>query len=137
MAVERLLERIANLEDTSREAKLTPLEREINSIIQHLQRMMNTRQGSVLIALDYGIPDFTNFPGEALTTTGQKLEKILRETILKYEPRLHNVKIFFDNQPDDVLALRFKLDAILASDNKVPVIFETVLSSSGRVNIHS
>jgi len=137
MAEERLLERIARLESKDTRGNLTSVEREINSIISHLQRMMNTRQGSVPIAMDYGIPDFTNFPGETLSKTGQKMEKIIRESILKYEPRLHNVKISFDIQPDDVLALRFKLDAILASDKNVPVVVETIFSSSGRVNITS
>ncbi|MFC1852436.1 type VI secretion system baseplate subunit TssE [candidate division CSSED10-310 bacterium] len=136
MPEERLLERIAHLEDTEYDDKLTRVERELNSVILHLQRMLNTRQGSVPTALDYGIPDFTNFPGEMLQETGSKMEKIIKKTILKYEPRLQNIKIIFDIHPDDVLALRFKLDALLLSDRKVPVVFETVLTSSGKCNIH-
>jgi len=114
---------------------LTGVERELLSIITHLQRLLNTRQGSVPTALDYGIPDFTNFPGETLSETGTKMERIIRETLLKFEPRLRNIKIIFENHPDDVLALRFKLDALLLSDESVPVVFETILSSSGKCNI--
>jgi type VI secretion system protein len=135
MAEERLLERIARWEMKRKEVQLTSIEREINSIIAHLQRMLNTRQGSVPIALDYGIPDFTNFPGETLAETGQKLEKVMKQSILKYEPRLYNLKITFDNHPDDILSLRFKLDATLTRDKRVPVVLETVLSSSGKCNV--
>lgn len=135
MAEERLLERIARMISKDKDDLQTDVEREINSIIKHLQRMLNTRQGSVPIAMDYGIPDFTNFPGETLSETGRKMERIIRGTLLKYEPRLQNISITFDNHPDDVLALRFKLDALLLSDERVPVVFETVLSSSGKCNV--
>jgi len=135
MAEERLLERLSRLSSDERDDGLTGVERELLSIITHLQRLLNTRQGSVPTALDYGIPDFTNFPGETLSETGTKMERIIRETLLKFEPRLRNIKIIFENHPDDVLALRFKLDALLLSDESVPVVFETILSSSGKCNI--
>ena len=99
--------------------------------------MLNTRQGSTPIAMDYGIPDFTNFPGETLSETGERMESIIKETLLKYEPRLSDIKISFDSKAGDILALRFKLDAILTSDQGIPVVFETVLSSSGKCNIIS
>ena len=41
------------------------------------------------------VSDFTNFPGETLSETGEKMESIIKATLLKYEPRLSDVKISF------------------------------------------
>jgi len=132
---ERLLERIRNLEsnpDTRVERSLT---RKINSVISHLQNLLNTHQGSVLIADDYGIPDITNSHGEGITELTQRIENTLRQTILKYEPRLKKVQVKLLSENDDVLNMRFKLEAVLIDDNTTPVILETVVTSGGKVDI--
>jgi len=132
---ERLLERIRAME-------LNPLERgeqnvtgEIHSITEHLMRMLNTRQGSTPIQDDYGIPDFTNVPGETITETAHEMERVIKSVIQRYEPRLANVKVSFNPVKDEILALRFKIEAVLQSDNQVPVAFETVVNSEGRVEV--
>ena len=132
---ERLLERIRNLEsnpDTRVERSLT---RKINSIINHLQNLLNTHQGNVLIADDYGIPDITNSHGEGITELTRRIENTLQQTILKYEPRLKNVRVELLSEKEDVLNMRFKLEAVLVHDNTTPVILETVVSADGKVDI--
>lgn len=132
---ERLLERIRNLEsnpDTRVERSLT---RKINSIINYLQNLLNTHQGNVLIADDYGIPDITNSHGEGITELTRRIENTLQQTILKYEPRLKNVRVELLSEKEDVLNMRFKLEAVLVHDNTTPVILETVVSADGKVDI--
>ena len=132
---ERLLERIRNLEsnpDTRVERSLT---RKINSIINHLQNLLNTHQGNVLIADDYGIPDITNSHGEGITELTRRIENTLQQTILKYEPRLKNIRVELLSEKEDVLNMRFKLEAVLVHDNTTPVILETVVSAGGKVDI--
>lgn len=132
---ERLLERIRNLEsnpDTRVERSLT---RKINSIINHLQNLLNTHQGNVLIADDYGIPDITNSHGEGITELTRRIENTLQQTILKYEPRLKNIRVELLSEKEDVLNMRFKLEAVLVHDNATPVILETVVSAGGKVDI--
>ncbi|MBN1290602.1 MAG: type VI secretion system baseplate subunit TssE [Candidatus Latescibacteria bacterium] len=135
MSDERLLERIRNLENNPETRTERSLSRKINSIIAHLQNLLNTHQGSVLIANDYGIPDITNSHGEGITELTRRIERTLQQTILKYEPRLTNVRVKLLSEKDDVLNMRFKLEAVLVHDNSIPVILETVVSADGKVEI--
>jgi type VI secretion system protein len=135
MFKERLLERIKNLEEHSGEVLSSNASREISSISLHLQKLLNTHQGSVLIAEDYGVPDLTNLPGEGITDAGRRIERVITNVIRKYEPRLSNIRIKMESREDDLLTLRFKLEATLAQDKSIPVVFETVVRSDGKVNI--
>ena len=135
MSDESLLERIKNLEENPEARVQQSLSRKVTSIIRHLQAMLNTRQGSVLIADDYGIPDITNIQGEGITELSQRIETTLQEAIIKYEPRLSSVRAKMLSGETDVLSMRFKLEAVLVSDNTTPVILETVITSDGKVSI--
>ena len=131
-----MTERIRNLErGEPRNEK--DVSRVVRSIINHLQRLLNARQGSVPIADDYGMPDFTTFLGENFTDQSHKISDIIRTMILKYEPRLDNVQVIFTPDKDDVLSLRFRLQAeiVHVRDSKVAVELETVISSDGKVRV--
>ena len=135
MRDERLLERIYLLEkEPARREGHDPM-RQINSILNHLQRVLNTKQGSVLIANDYGIPDFTNLPGAFSTGSTHEVERIIKNVIEKYEPRLTKVRASFFPQEEDMLALHFEIGARLTTDENVPVTFETVVDAGGKINI--
>jgi len=135
MRDERLLERIYNLEkDPDRREGRDP-SRQINSILNHLQRVLNTKQGSVPIADDYGIPNFTDLPGAFSTGSTHEVERIIKSVIEKYEPRLTRVHAGFIPQEKDLLALRFEIDARLATKEDIPVSFETVVNAGGMINI--
>ncbi len=134
---ETLLERIRNLEKSPEELADKDTSRNVLSILQHLRKILNTRQGSVLIADDYGMPDLTNFPGENLSAAAEELEEIMKAIIQKYEPRLVNVKVGFEPEVNDSSTLRFKLSAesISEQNTRTPIIFETVVTSEGMVRI--
>lgn len=132
---ERLLERIHNLEKSPGVRVERSNSKLINSIINHLQRMLNTHQGNVSIAEDYGIPDITNTPGESFGEMTRNIEKNLQQVIIKYEPRLTNVHLTLTSDKDDVLSVRFKLEALLLKDKTTPVVLETVISSEGNVRV--
>lgn len=109
--------------------------REVESVIGYLQRLLNTRQGSSPIEDDFGIPDFTNVPGETISDTARDMERTIRQVIQKFEPRLANVRVTFVPQKDELMSLRFKIEASLGREKGVPVAFETVVSSEGRVKV--
>ncbi len=136
-----LLERIRQLESGAVLRGVKDVSGGVRSIINHLQRMLNTRQGSVSIADDYGMPDFTNFPGEDLTAAAADVEQIINQVIQKYEPRLARVRVHFDPKPGEFLALRFRLEADMISYTErgkaVPVVFETIVTSDGKVRIET
>jgi len=107
---------------------------DIDSIVEHLRGLLNTRQGEAPAVPDFGVIDFTdlvhNFP-EAI----QVLQRSIRATILQYEPRLKSV-VVQHVRDEEVLVLKFQITAQLASKNaKGAVRFETQLRAGGQVNV--
>ena len=134
MREERLLERIQSWEkEPARREKENP-RRVVDSVLRHLQRILNTKQGNVPIAEDYGVPDFTDFLND-IPDSIRELEKSIRLTVQKYEPRLKGVKVSFIPQEEDLLSAHFQLVARLTTDSKTQVFFETLIDSEGKVNV--
>ena len=107
----------------------------ILSVQGHLQQMLNTRWGSVPIADDFGIPDFTDILS-SYPESVRDLERSLRQTIQKFEPRLKNVRVKFIPQEEGDLAVSFQISAKLNLERlKDSVIFESQLDSDGRISI--
>ncbi|MBN1636431.1 MAG: type VI secretion system baseplate subunit TssE [Deltaproteobacteria bacterium] len=135
MREERLLERLrSQSRDPGRRARQDP-KKIVDSVLVHLQRILNTRQGSVLIAEDYGVPDFTdtlrNYPESV-----REMERSIRQMIQKYESRLRSIRVNFLPPDEDQLYLRFQITAQLALDGeKVPVLFESLVGMDGRVDV--
>ncbi len=136
MYEERLIERIRNIEGLT-ERKTRDLPYIIDSIIKHLQRLLNTRRGSVPIAPDYGMPEFTDLHGTNLSEQTQEIARNIKDMILKYEPRLGKIQVSFVSDADDILSIKFKLQAeiVHVRDEVIPVEFETVISSDGKVRV--
>lgn len=134
MREERLLERIRSWErEPGRRAQEDP--RRVNdSILEHLKRILNTRQGNVPIADDYGIPDFLDLLG-SFPESVRETERILRQAIQKYEPRLKAVRVSFIPHEEDPLSLRFQIAARLTSDSRKQVVYETHIDSDGKVQL--
>ena len=107
---------------------------ELESIVEHLKALLNTRQGESPSVPDFGVVDFTdlvhNFP-EAIQT----LQRAIRDTIKQYEPRLKNVQVQHIRD-DEVLVLKFQIAAQLAAKGaKGNVRFETQLRAGGHMSV--
>ncbi len=135
MREHRLLNRIRHLEkNPSRQVTEDPRQM-LYSVQDHLQLILNTRQGSVPIAEDYGIPDFTNLMS-GFPESRRGIERAICNTIQKYEPRLQGVRIAFLPQEDDVLTLSFQISAqLVLKDHKDPITFESVLDAGGHISV--
>jgi type VI secretion system protein len=134
MREERLLERIRVREqDPARRGGEDP-RRMTDSVLEHLQRILNTKQGNVPIADDYGTPDLLDFM-QSYPDSLRVLERIIRQVIQKYEPRLTAVRVNYVEQTEDALSLYFQINAKLTADMKTPVFFETLVDPDGKINI--
>ena len=135
MREHRLLERIRCWKrEPDRRSKEDP-GLTIDSVLMHLQRILNTRQGSVPIAEDYGVPDFTSFL-DAYPDSLRDFERSIRQSIQKYEPRLKAIRVSFVLDEEDPLSLRFQIvGKLITKDYKDPVRFESVVGSDGRISI--
>lgn len=132
MREERLLERIRAFERDPARRGGTDHGRLVDSILAHIRLILNTRQGNVPIAPDYGVPDFLDFL-QTYPDSVRKIERSIRTAIGSYEPRLKGVRVSFIPQEDDVLALRFQITASIVDGGKVH--FETVVDTDGKVAV--
>lgn len=111
--------------------RITSVER---SIVEHLQVLLNTRQGSSSALPDYGVPDFTdylhNFPGGV-----HELQRAIQESIARHEPRLRNVIVKPVHLTDDGLNLLFEVSARLVDDRRRVLRFSTSVTRGGRVAV--
>ncbi len=107
----------------------------LESVLEHLQRLFNTRQGSVPIRDDYGLPDFNDL----VAHHGQTMPSIIRtmrEQIEQFEPRIRNVNVKHIPDPDKPLSLEFQVSGELnLGDDHEKITFETTFGSGGSVRI--
>ena len=131
----RLLERLAESREGAPRTIKGDTRRLADSVLQHLQQMLNTRQGHVLIQPDeYGMPDITDC-SQSLPEVLDDVRRAIRRSIEKFEPRLRRVKI--THQPvDDDLRLHFGISGELHLENeKLDVHFRTTVTSTGSVEL--
>ncbi len=133
MREERLLERIRRWEQEPLGRGRDNPRRAIESVVRHLQRLLNTRQGSAAIAEDYGIPDLGSLLQDGPDAPGD-VEIVIRDVIEKYEPRLAGVRVNFAAHDNEKLTHRFDIQARLRLDDR-PVYLETLVGLDGRVQV--
>lgn len=133
----RLLERIRLMDKSTHWEGEDSIDIVCDSIMMHLTQILNTRQGSTLIAQDFGIPDFSN-----LITTSfdakeiERMERGLSKVISRYEKRLKNIRVTYKPNTEHAFALPFELQAdLVGSTQKDPIHFHTVFHSQGRASI--
>ena len=132
MPKERLLERFSSFERDPLRRERTDQGRLVDSLLAHLRCILNTRQGAVPIAEDYGVPDFLDFL-QRYPDSVREIELSIRQVIERYEPRLQGVQVVFVPRDDADLSLRFHINAQVRDGDKAPVSFETVVESDGMV----
>ncbi len=135
MYEERLLERIRSFERNPLRRGGKNQRHSIDSVLAHLQRILNTRQGNVLLAADYGIPDFLNFL-QTYPESIREIEASIKTAIDKYEPRLSGTSVTFMPDEDETLTLRFQIMAALSVEDNRKVFLETVVDIDGRIKIY-
>jgi type VI secretion system protein len=130
-----LLERLDRAEEKGGRSLHVNREQVVDSVLNHLRKMLNVRQGSSPALPLYGMPDFNDlaarFP-EAIA----EIQRAIKVSIERYEPRLKKVRIKHLSDDEDRLQLRFEITAQLVAGEDNPAIwFETSLNTVGRVTI--
>lgn len=136
MREKRLLERLRAIEEDPDWRGESDPKIAIVSVLDHLGKILNTRQGSAQIAADYGVPDFTSIASSFGTDSLPEIEEAIAKVISKYEPRLVGVKINFEPRADRPFMIAFKLTArVRVEGREMPVVFETVLNPDGHITV--
>jgi type VI secretion system protein len=106
------------------------------SVVGHLTRLLNSRQGCSSTLSDYGMPDFSESQGSK-NEMKAAFELAIRTTIQKYEPRLRRVVVRLDEDEGQRLDPRFTITAELATtdDSQRQVSFSSVMDANGKISI--
>src|SRR5690606_24432426 len=132
----RLLERLSALGTDTAQAQVSRAEMLINSILNHLQRILNTRQGSVPIDPEFGVPDFTNLAGSFSSGTTEQIMQDMSRMIQQYEPRRRQPRITFSSNQEEVLSLAFSISGTVSIDDRdIPVRLTSQVASNGKVSL--
>ncbi|AEC20878.1 hypothetical protein PT7_2338 [Pusillimonas sp. T7-7] len=108
----------------------------VNSILEHLRRILNTRQGSVPVDPEFGVPDFTNLAGSFSTGTTDQIVQDMSRMIQRYEPRLRQAQVTFAANRDEVLSLAFSIaGTVNVDDREIPVRLTSQVAANGRVSL--
>lgn len=135
MREHRLLDRIREMAKNPSRRVTEDATQMTRSVQAHLQRILNTRQGNVPIAGDYGIPDFTDLMS-GFPESRRAIERTIRDTIQKFEPRLQGVRVTFLEPGEDTLNVNFQITAqLVLPGHKDPVIFDSMLNAGGQITV--
>jgi len=130
-----LFERMRDPDTGKKKTLKNDAEKLFNSVKEHLQKVLNTKQGHALVRPDYGMPDFTDFI-QTLPDTVTEMETSIKNTIEKYEPRLKNIHVRFKPVPDNQFILNFEIMAdIMLPDEQFEATFNTVVNSVGKIDV--
>lgn len=106
-----------------------------SSILQNLERILNSRAGMSLACDGYGIPDLTQIVN-GVPERAREIERALEDCIRLYEPRLTQVEVEHVPNAHGPMTACFKVRAAASSGKSDEDIwFETVVVSSGRVRL--
>ena len=129
-----LLERLAGPDPGEQRAIRENTQRLVDSVMRHLQRMLNTRQGHVLTQPEYGMPDITDC-AEGAPEVLDRVRRAIKSSIEMFEPRLRRVKITSLPAGDD-LKLHFGITGQLVTEKElIAVHFNTTVTPSGNALI--
>jgi type VI secretion system protein len=106
---------------------------EVASIIAHLHVLLNARHGMSSADPQYGLPDFTDLVHH-WPDSARAMERSIRETIERYEPRLASVTVR-QLGGTELLLLAFFVNGRLASQPSRAVRFRTELDAAGRFSV--
>lgn len=137
MTERRLLERIAAQERESGGscAYEVRLDVFISSVVAHLVRILNTRQGSVPIDAEFGVPDLAVLASSFGTGSAQRMGADIAQTISRYEPRLTAVRVCLLDRQADAFSLSFGVEGeVIVDDRKFPIMLITRVSPEGCVS---
>ncbi len=110
------------------------------AVTDHLKQMLNTRSGSCLTAPDYGIVELGEMLNDFPDGIGV-MQRAIKNTILKYEPRLKNVQVrpVQSEEDESRMFVHFEISAQLLYPNgdRQPVRFSTTVDESSNVTVNT
>lgn len=134
MAEERLMKRLRRW-STGTGGGVPDVGSYVESVLADINKLYNTRQGSVPISEDYGLPDISNMLANLTPPDLEQIRDAIERTTTEFEPRLQDVEVSVP--PEEALGmLRFAVRAtLLYEKGSVPLRYQVDIEGDGRVSI--
>lgn len=136
---ERLLKRLSQWEQANGEDYAEPDSGAIiESMRDDLEKLFNTKRGTVLVDDNYGFPDFSHMlNGYAAPDVGAILQQLHLQA-KQYEPRLQSLQVKYVEQKKNPGKLQFQINAkIISKTQEVPLNITALLSDDGSIVLNT
>ena len=90
----------------------------MESMRDDLEKLFNTRRGTVLIDEEFGLPDFTHLMNGYAAPDVDEIERNLLNQVKKYESRLSAANLSFQEPSSRSIGLKFALSAMFHHKNQ-------------------
>lgn len=83
-------------------------EQTVISVMDNIERILNSRAGAIKHMPDYGLPDMSTI-FQALPSSAYILMRAIEQTLLTYEPRISSIDINIEETNNDAMVLAYEL----------------------------
>ena len=83
-------------------------EQTVISVMDNIERILNSRAGTIKHMPDYGLPDMSTI-FQALPSSAYILMRAIEHTLLTYEPRISSININIEEKNNDAMVLAYEL----------------------------
>ena len=83
-------------------------EQTVISVMDNIERILNSRAGAIKHMPDYGLPDMSTI-FQALPSSAYILMRAIEHTLLTYEPRISSININIEEKNNDAMVLAYEL----------------------------
>jgi type VI secretion system protein len=112
--------------------RMTEDEKLRSSIVENIKMILQSRRGSITHLPDFGLPDIRQIYFDEGSI--DSVPNMIKETILKYEPRLQDVRVRRKNFDPNNLRLSLEIDAKIR-DLRGKELLLTEFSSTGWLKV--
>lgn len=102
------------------------------NVRQHLQLLLNTRQGSLPHMPDYGLPDISEIYAE-LPHSIDDFARSIEKCVYKYEPRLKQIRVRKSQEEKQGILIHLLIEGLLL--DKKPGLFKTAFTTKGVAHV--
>ncbi|CAH0536120.1 type VI secretion system baseplate subunit TssE [Vibrio marisflavi] len=132
----RLLERVRHRAIPQPMKTETDKDQLTHCITKYLIKLLNTQKGNAQTCADFGMPDLNTYRYGGGIQDIRGFEQVIVNTIIRYEPRVSDVKVTFVPQQSNPLGMVFHIETQVEIEREqVALAFETVLGADGRIRV--
>ncbi len=133
----RLLKRIKSWEEAGEvSASNADINEVMESVRDDLEKLFNTRRGTVLVDTEFGLPDFSHLMNGYAAPDISEIQQNMQKQISTYEKRLQNILIVPQESKSNDIVIRFGLTAVFNHKNQEHVLSTNiVISDNGSVAV--